>query len=205
MVLVAHPGASPPATRLTRLQVRAATRGLIQAALVPLQKHDRYCDGIAGSTIFTMNASPNTKQARLATRMGMLRRCGDGAVLVAAALAGFIGLSGICRADAGDPTPDFGSSTRAGAICQTEPWGFVGSQRRTLCDGPISADGSWTRERTIWVPAHRTLYRCTSGSGSSSSSSSCYGGYLVNQSLVSNESYPVRPETVLPDEPGHLS
>lgn len=149
-----------------------------------------------------MNTAPNTR-SRAAGRIALLRRCFDGAVLAAAGIAGFIGLAGTCRADIGDPTPDFGSSTRAGAVCQTEPWGFLGSQRRTLCDGPISADGSWTRERTIWVPTHRTAYSCYSGSGSSSSTN-CYGGDLVNQSLVSNETYPVRPDTVLPDEPGHL-
>jgi hypothetical protein len=27
---------------------------------------------------------------------------------------------------------------------------------------------------------------------------------VVNERLVSNETYPVRPDTVLPDEPGHL-
>jgi hypothetical protein len=27
---------------------------------------------------------------------------------------------------------------------------------------------------------------------------------MVNERLVSNETYPVRPDTVLPDEPGHL-
>jgi hypothetical protein len=27
---------------------------------------------------------------------------------------------------------------------------------------------------------------------------------MVNERLISNETYPVRPETVLPDEPGHL-
>jgi hypothetical protein len=47
---------------------------------------------------------------------------------------------------------------------------------------------------------------CTSSCGSFSYSSyaNCYGGYMVNERLVSNETYPVRPDTVLPDEPGHL-
>jgi hypothetical protein len=26
---------------------------------------------------------------------------------------------------------------------------------------------------------------------------------MVNERLISNETYPVRPDTVLPDEPGH--
>jgi hypothetical protein len=42
------------------------------------------------------------------------------------------------------------------------------------------------------------------GGRSYSSYSSCYGGYSVNEHVVSNETYPVRPDTVLSDEPGHL-
>jgi hypothetical protein len=101
------------------------------------------------------------------------------------------------------PTPDFAHSARPDAICNTEPFGFLGSQRRTLCDGPVAKDGSWTRERTIWVPAHRTPESCNYGSNYHSFSF-CTGGYWVDQKLVSNETYPVRPETVLPDEPGHV-
>jgi hypothetical protein len=83
--------------------------------------------------------------------------------------------------------------------------GFLGSERRTLCDGPISSDGSWSRERTIWVPAHYSMPICSNTGGRSYSSySSCYGGYSVNEHVVSNETYPVRPDTVLSDEPGHL-
>ncbi len=36
------------------------------------------------------------------------------------------------------------------------------------------------------------------------SRTNCFGGYWVNERLISNETYPVRPDTVLPDEPGHL-
>jgi hypothetical protein len=90
------------------------------------------------------------------------------------------------------------------ANCQTDPWGFLGSQRRTLCDGPISRDGSWSRERTIWVPAHNTPYTCQTYGSSNSRSTSCSGGNFVDQHEVSRETYPVRPDTVLPDEPGHL-
>ena len=43
----------------------------------------------------------------------------------------------------------------AQADCQSVPWGFLGSQTRTLCDTPLAPDGSWTRRRTIWVPAHQ--------------------------------------------------
>lgn len=104
----------------------------------------------------------------------------------------------------GAPTPSLAGSARADAICKTDPFGPLGQWRRTLCDGPVAADGSWSRERTIWVPAHYSMPICTSRSSSSYSSyNDCYGGYMVNERLISNETYPVRPDTVLPDEPGH--
>jgi hypothetical protein len=84
--------------------------------------------------------------------------------------------------------------------CESVPWGFLGGQTRTLCDGPMLADGSWMRARVVWVPAHQVPFTCTYGSYSSS----CSGGYFVDESVVSVEKYPVRPETVLPDEPGYL-
>jgi len=157
-----------------------------------------------------MNTSANTNQihhtttgtARV-TGTGFLRRGIAGALLATAITATAVGLAATSHADFGDPTPDFAHSARADAICKTEPWGFLGSQRRTLCDGPVSSDGGWSRERTIWVPAHRTPETCTSSSDYRSFST-CYGGYWVDQRLVSNETFPVRPETVLPDEPGHV-
>jgi hypothetical protein len=104
-----------------------------------------------------------------------------------------------------DGAPNLAGPAHVGANCQTDPWGFLGSQRRTLCDGPISSDGSWSRERTIWAPAHYSTPICTSRSGSSSSSyTSCSGGYYIDERLIGNETYPVRPDTVLADEPGHL-
>ena len=132
--------------------------------------------------------------------IGFLRRSMAGALLATAITATGVGLAATSQAD----TPDFATPARADAACKTEPWGFLGSQRRTLCDGPISKDGSWSRERTIWVPAHQTMYSCLNSPGRSYSSTNCSGGYWVDQRLVSNETYPVRPDTVLPDEPGHL-
>ncbi len=157
-----------------------------------------------------MNTSTDTNQTHdttastaRATEIGFLRRTMAGALLATAITATAVGLAAAAHAD--DGAPNLGSPAPAGAICKTEPWGFLGSQRRTLCDGPISGDGSWSRERTIWVPAHYNTPICsTIGGGSSSSHTSCSGGYFVNERLVSNETYPVRPETVLPDEPGHL-
>lgn len=91
-------------------------------------------------------------------------------------------------------------SASAAPGCESVPWGFLGSQLRTLCDGPMLADGSWMRARVVWVPAHQVPFRCTY----SRYSSSCSGGYFVDDSVISAEEYPVRPETVLPDEPGYL-
>jgi hypothetical protein len=74
-----------------------------------------------------------------------------------------------------------------------------------LCDRPIAGDGSWSRERTIRRPDRYETPICLSSGGRSYSAfANCSGGYFVNQSVVSNETYPVRPDTVLSDEPGHL-
>ena len=126
-----------------------------------------------------------------------------GALLAMTITATAVGLAATSHADFGDPAPDYAHSARPDANCKTEPFGFLGSQRCTLCDGPIAKDGSWSRERTIWMPAHRTPESCSSV-GDLHSFITCYGGYWVDQKLISNETYPVRPDTVLPDEPGHL-
>ncbi|QEA10806.1 hypothetical protein [Mycobacterium phage Weirdo19] len=84
-----------------------------------------------------------------------------------------------------------------GVGCQEVLWGFFASQRRTICDGPLLSDGSWMRTRTIWSPRRWVPLRCNLYSGY------CSGGYWQEPSGT-QEVYPVRPETVLPDEPGHL-
>ena len=160
-----------------------------------------------------MNTSANTNQnhdittsTARTTGIGLLRRNIAGALLAMAFASTGIGLAATAYADDGAPAPDLAGAVHAGPGCKTEPFGFLGSQRRTLCDGPISSDGSWSRERTIWAPAHYSTPICTSTGRSSSYSSyaNCFGGYMVPERLISNETYPVRPETVLPDEPGHL-
>jgi hypothetical protein len=148
-----------------------------------------------------MNTSANINQnhdttTSTARATGILRRTMAGALLATAITAIGVGLAATSQADFGAPAPNT-------ANCKTDPWGFLGSQRRTLCDGPISGDGSWSRTRTIWVPGHYSMPICTS-SGGRSSYTNCSGGYFINQREVSNETYPVRPDTVLPDEPGHL-
>jgi hypothetical protein len=152
-----------------------------------------------------MNTSANTNRNHDNTSpsgSGLLRRGMAAAVLATAITAIGVGLAATGHADDA-PGPDFANSARLSTNCKTEPWGFLGSQRRTLCDSPVSSDGSWRRERTIWVPAHHTPYHCNNY-GSSRSYTTCYGGDFVDQQLISNETYPVRPDTVLPEEPGHL-
>lgn len=86
------------------------------------------------------------------------------------------------------------------AGCQTDLWGFLGSQRRTVCDGPKRANGEWTRGRVVWTPAHQVPFRCTYGTYYSS----CSGGYFVPESYQEQDRYPVTDDTVVPGEPGWL-
>ncbi len=160
-----------------------------------------------------MNTSAHTNQVYdittstvRVTGIGFLRRNIAGVLLAVAFASTGIGLAATASADDGAPAPSTDATTAAQAPavnCKTDPWGFLGSQRRTFCDGPISHDGSWSRDRTIWVPAHRQLPICIS-SGGRYHSSTCYVGDWIDQHEVSRETYPVRPETVLSDEPGHL-
>lgn len=83
-----------------------------------------------------------------------------------------------------------------GIGCETIHWGLFGGQRRTVCDTPRRADGSWTRSREVWVPAGWVRGYCSYGS--------CYGGYYRERGTVAYERYPVTDGTVLPDEPGWL-
>ena len=92
----------------------------------------------------------------------------------------------------------------AQADCQSVPWGFLGSQTRTLCDTPLAPDGSWTRRRTIWVPAHQVPIVTHCYGGPYSSSCTTTGGGYVGDVIISQEEYPVNPAIVLQDEPGHL-
>jgi hypothetical protein len=178
----------------------------LQGALVSLQGRGPYCDLFGRSMINAMNISTNTNKIHDITAAAFRRRTIAGAALVLGLAGTAVGLAATGHADEGAPSPDLAGAVHAGPACKTEPFGFLGSQRRTLCDGPISSDGSWSRERTIWAPAHYSMPICTSTGGSRSYSSygSCYGGYMVNERLISNETYPVRTDTVLPDEPGHL-
>lgn len=92
----------------------------------------------------------------------------------------------------------------APAGCEQIPWGFLGTQQRLICDDPIRPDGSWLRYRTIGVPAHWQNARSSCYSGSYTSSCTYYPGGWVEQYTVEDTSYVVTPDTVLPNEPGHL-
>lgn len=84
--------------------------------------------------------------------------------------------------------------------CETIHWGFLGSQRRTICDTPKRPDGSWTRVREIWVPAGYVPRSTYCGTYSCTSS----GGYYRERGTVAYEEYVVFDHNVLPDEPGWL-
>lgn len=89
--------------------------------------------------------------------------------------------------------------------CKTDAWGFLGGQRRELCDGPLHPDGSWMRQRIIYVPAHQVNRSCSTFGNAYSAFTNCSGGYFQPLTVVTQDVYPVTPGTVLPDEPGHLS
>jgi hypothetical protein len=111
-------------------------------------------------------------------------------VLIAAAVTAAVTL--VTPAPMAQAAPSLG--------CESVHWGFLGSQLRTICDGPTQPDGSWQRARIVWVPAHHVPFTTSCGTYSCSSS----GGYDVGDTYVAKESYMVTPDTVLPDEPGWL-
>ena len=88
------------------------------------------------------------------------------------------------------PTP----TASADPGCQTMLWGFLGSQRRTICDGPIRPDGSWMRYG---------LSGGRSGGCRRPAGATPAGAVTGRTPRGTREVYPVNP-TSLPDEPGHL-
>lgn len=94
-----------------------------------------------------------------------------------------------------------GAAPAASAIpanCQTQLWGL--GDVRILCDGPIRPDGSWTRARQFYTPAWTSPITCTFGTYVST----CFGGTYYPERYSPIETYPVNPDIVLPDEPGHI-
>ena len=85
--------------------------------------------------------------------------------------------------------------------CVQQFWmiGLRGGQR-TICDGPVQADGSWLRGRSFNAPAFVA-----------DGYSVCYGYGFCTFTMPKQvaaidqlETYRVTPDTVLGDEPGYL-
>ena len=88
--------------------------------------------------------------------------------------------------------------------CVSQPWAFLGSQTRQLCDGPIGADGSWMRHRIVGRAGYWSYPHTSCSYGSYSSNCTSYPGGWVPEYDSNDEWYVVTPNTVLPDEPGHI-
>lgn len=109
----------------------------------------------------------------------------------------------VCATTAGILTPTAHADYNPG--CTSQFW-MVGlrATTRTICDGPIQADGTWMRARNFYAQAY-----------TAAGYSNCYGGtyyssctYTPPQQVPEfnkSEVYPVTAATVLPDEPGHLA
>lgn len=122
-----------------------------------------------------------------------VRRIVGGAAAIAALVATGLGY-GIAPAKA---DPEGG--------CERINWGLhiLTPQKRTICDGPRRADGSWERFRQLWTPAHYVPIR-TSCSGTYWISCSTSGGYHVADQIWEEETYVVFDHNVLDGEPGWL-
>ena len=67
--------------------------------------------------------------------------------------------------------------------CQTDAIGIFKAKQRTVCDTPIRPDGSWSRERVFWIPAHQ-VPTTTTCSGEYSVTCSTYDGYWAEHTLL---------------------
>jgi hypothetical protein len=88
--------------------------------------------------------------------------------------------------------------------CEHRDWGFLRLKDRFICDGPIQPDGSWMRTRRIGIPRHYEYPTTECSGGDYYSSCTSYPGGWVAAKWDDDETYPVTPDNVLPDEPGHL-
>ncbi|WDE67681.1 transmembrane protein [Mycobacterium phage RitVan] len=140
---------------------------------------------------YARSATPPAEPRRGASARTVIRALlamASGAVLVAMFV---LWLAPAVKAD----TPD----------CLTQFWLIpFQSNTRTICDGPIQPDGSWQRAREFWSPAYTAPARSSCSGGYRYSSCTYYPERFVPRKSAGVEVYPVRPETVLPDEPGHI-
>lgn len=86
--------------------------------------------------------------------------------------------------------------------CVEQFW-MVGlrSATRTICDGPIAADGTWMRARTFTAPAFVA-------DGYSVCYSPAFCTFTMPREVAAYDvadTYLVTADTVLPDEPGHIT
>lgn len=135
------------------------------------------------------------------TTSNWTRRVARGAVLAAAATLIPMAIPAAGHADPGPmPGPDMG--------CETIHWGIFGMDRRKVCDGPQQPDGTWQRTRTIYTPPAYSSSSCLdhydTDSGLSENTIYSCDGHWTPESVSNQETYPVAPNTVLPDEPGWL-
>lgn len=86
----------------------------------------------------------------------LMRRVAAGAVLAAAPALIALGTATTSQAQTA-PSPGMG--------CETIHSGFLGSDRRQICDGAKQADGSWQRTRTIFTPAYVKPLSCNGSPG----------------------------------------
>ncbi|GLP83645.1 hypothetical protein TUM20984_50650 [Mycobacterium antarcticum] len=101
------------------------------------------------------------------------------------------------------------SADQFGPNCQTDNVrrGILGLsfQTRTICDTPIRSDGSWSRKRIYWIPAHHVSAQSNCTSSTYSSHCTFTDAYDVDDTIVDGpDEYVVFPDNVLPDEPGHM-
>lgn len=88
--------------------------------------------------------------------------------------------------------------------CVSQPWGFLGSQTRQLCDDPIRADGSWLRNRIVGRAGYYQYAHSQCSYGTYSGGCTYYPAGWVAEYHSDDEWYIVTPDTILPDEPGHI-
>ena len=166
---------------------------------------DATFDGEAAPLTVTSCTRRGRGRHRAPTVLGMrphnARRVAKLAIAVAVAVlvlaAGALWASSDADADP-DPYP-------YGVECVDDFWLILfQSTRRTICDGPIAPDGSWTRLREFYTPAYNVPLRTTC-SGSYVVSCTTTGGYFQPRTSRGVESYPVTAATVLHDEPGHIA
>lgn len=87
---------------------------------------------------------------------GWDRRIAGVAVLAAAPALIAFGVPAVGHADT-NPV-----QAGAGVGCETIHWGFLGADRRQICDGPKQADGTWQRTRTVFTPSYFKPFSCAS-------------------------------------------